>query len=382
MIVRIRPLVRRHVFTTGDEQALGVDKPTLFACLFLRNSEFTKCGHKYVGDANASLAGAKEQYFLLAEFPVGDPQCANDPGNCHRARTLYVVVEQASLVAILLKQPERVNVAEVLELDKYARECFVCGRYKFFDQVIVLLAPNPPAFQAVVQWVIEQGLVVGANIQHDGHAMRWVYARAGGIKRELSDRNAHAIGAEIAEPEYAFTVGHDNDLDILVRPISQQFPNLAMVIQRDIKTTRITIDVLKFLACLAHRRCVDNGHHLFDVVHYYAVEQRFVSILQRYQVQIAFEIRGFLADIPEHPQFLFRLGVNPRWQQSPQFQVLSLCMSEGGTFIANVIVENLNARVQCRWCLVVHGRISFISAFRKRQATTENRNFLCWIPRS
>ena len=65
--------------------------------------------------------------------------------------TLYVVVEQAGLIAILLKQPEGVDVAEVLELDQYAREYVVSSRNEFCYQVIVLLTANASALKAVVK---------------------------------------------------------------------------------------------------------------------------------------------------------------------------------------------------------------------------------------
>ena len=65
--------------------------------------------------------------------------------------------------------------------------------------------------------------------------MRWMDAGACGVQRKLADRNAHAIGAEITEPEYAFTVSHDDDLGVFVRPILQDIPDLAAIIQRDIK---------------------------------------------------------------------------------------------------------------------------------------------------
>jgi hypothetical protein len=42
-----------------------------------------------------------------------------------------------------------------------------------------------------------------------------MYAGAGRVKREFSDRNAHAVRAEIAEAKDAFAVGDDNELGLM-----------------------------------------------------------------------------------------------------------------------------------------------------------------------
>ena len=64
--------------------------------------------------------------------------------------------------------------------------------------------------------------------------------------------------------------------------------------------------MLKFLACLAHSRRVDQRHHLLDVVHHNAIEQGFVTVLQGNQVEIALEVGRLRTDIAEYTQFLLR----------------------------------------------------------------------------
>ena len=39
-------------------------------------------------------------------------------------------------------------------------------------------------------------------------------AGAGGVERQLADRDAHAVGAEIAEAEDPLAVGDDDDADV------------------------------------------------------------------------------------------------------------------------------------------------------------------------
>jgi len=47
------------------------------------------------------------------------------------------------------------------------------------------------------------------------------HAGAGRVERELADRDAHAVCAEIAESEDSSTVSHDDDTDARSRPIPQ-----------------------------------------------------------------------------------------------------------------------------------------------------------------
>ena len=54
-----------------------------------------------------------------------------------------------------------------------------------------------------------------------GSVTRRVHARARGVERELADRDAHAVGAEIAQAEDALAVGHDDGAHVGVGPVAQ-----------------------------------------------------------------------------------------------------------------------------------------------------------------
>ena len=57
-------------------------------------------------------------------------------------------------------------------------------------------------------------------------------AGAGGIERELADRNAHAVRAKVAEPQNALAVGDDDELG-LIGPVAEQFGDVATVVGAD-----------------------------------------------------------------------------------------------------------------------------------------------------
>ena len=54
-------------------------------------------------------------------------------------------------------------------------------------------------------------------------------AGAGRIERQLADRDAHAIGAEVAEAEDALAVGDDDQLG-RIRPVGQQFGDASAIV--------------------------------------------------------------------------------------------------------------------------------------------------------
>ena len=70
-----------------------------------------------------------------------------------------------------------------------------------------------------------QLLVVGADVERHRQARVRIDAGAGGVERELADRNAHAVGAEIAEAEDPLSVGDDDDADVLLRPVAEDAPD-------------------------------------------------------------------------------------------------------------------------------------------------------------
>src|SRR6478672_13483142 len=83
----------------------------------------------------------------------------------------------------------------------------------------ILFAAHAVLAQALVKRIIEQDLVVGANVEDDGQTVLRRHAGAGGVERELADGDAHAAGAKIAETEDALAVGDDDETHVLFRPV-------------------------------------------------------------------------------------------------------------------------------------------------------------------
>ena len=125
-------------------------------------------------------------------------------------------------------------------------------------------------------------------------------ASAGRIQREFADRDAHTLGAEVAKPENPLAIGNHNDPGFLVRPVLQNFPNMAAIMYGDIEAPRLAENMLELLARLAHCRRVNKRHHLFNIMHHDPVEEGFITVLQCNQVKIAFQVGRLVADIAQH----------------------------------------------------------------------------------
>ena len=232
-----------------------------------------------------------------------------------------------------MQQTEGVRVAEVFELDAGLREDFLhCGE-ELLDHLVVRGAPQALLRQPDVERILEQRLVVRADVQRDRQALRGMDARAGGVQGELADRDAHAVRAEIAEAEDALAVGDDDDADVAMGPILQDLPDAPVILEGNIQSPRATENVAVLLAPLAHRRGVDDGHHLVEVVHDHAIEQALLAVLQREQVDVLLDVARLALEVFQHSHRLFLLRGNAGRQEAAQAQRIALRLGEGRSLV-------------------------------------------------
>jgi hypothetical protein len=76
----------------------------------------------------------------------------------------------------------------------------------------------PPA---QIQRVVEQGLIVGADIEHDRERRRRVDAGAQPVQRKLANRNPHTADSEVAEAQNPFAIRDHDHLAMRARCIAQ-----------------------------------------------------------------------------------------------------------------------------------------------------------------
>ena len=119
----------------------------------------------------AAEPGAEEQETLLGKLLPGDAQGAVDAGERHAGGALDVVVEGANLIAISREDRDCVEVSEILPLDAAFRIELLNCRHKLVDKDQILFAAHALLAQTLVKWVVEQDLVVGANVEDDGQTV-------------------------------------------------------------------------------------------------------------------------------------------------------------------------------------------------------------------
>ena len=342
MLMRIAKFVLGEARPILDDQAARIHEPGAPKRLgFGRALRHHGRDHE-VGDAGRSLAGAKEQHLLVGKLAAGHTQRREQARERHRGRSLDVVVEDVYLVAIFVQQPERRVIGEILELDQHAGEGLARGGDEFVDEFVIGRAAQPLLAQADIIGIVQKVLVVGADVQHHRQAELRVDAGAGGIERELADRNAHAVGAEIAEAEDALAVGDDDELR-RIRPVAEQFGDAPAIVGADEHAARPLEDEAKPLAGEAHRRGVDQRLDFIDVVAHDAEEQRLVAVVQRVERDVFFQIVGQAAQIGQHPLDLLLHRKHMRGQEAAQPERVALRFGESGALVEQRIAQQRQA---------------------------------------
>ena len=167
-------------------------------------------------------------------------------------------------------------------------------------------------------------------------------AGAGGIERKLADRDAHAVGAEIAEAEDALAVGDHDELRRM-RPVAQQLGDAAAVVGADEEAARPLEDVAEALAGEPHGRRVDQRLDLVDVVADHAEEQRLVAVVQGVERDVFLQIVGQVAQVFQHARRLLLERQHVGRQQAAQAERIALLLGEGGALVEQRVAQHRQA---------------------------------------
>ena len=92
---------------------------------------------------------------------------------------------------------------------------------ELIDEGVKLFGRRPRLPHAEIERVVQVVLVVGAGVEIDRQQTLRRNAGAGRVQLQFSDRDADAVGAEIAKPEDAPAVGDADNPHVLLRPVAQ-----------------------------------------------------------------------------------------------------------------------------------------------------------------
>ena len=169
------------------------------------------------------------------------------------------------------------------------------------------------------------------------------HAGAGGIELQLADRDAHAVGAQVAQAEDAFAGRDADDADVLDRPVAQHVLDPALVLERHVQAVRPTEDVPELQACLADRRAVDDRQEPRRVRHQHSVEERLVGVQQLDQEDVSFQVGGLLAELLQRALDLRLFGVHRGGEKPGQAQRLALGLGKGGRLVELRVAQEVDA---------------------------------------
>ena len=254
----------------------------------LREPGVAQGRHEEVGNSLSGGPGAGENDALVAHRLAGHPEGGVHAGGRDGGRALNVVVERAQSIAKARELGQRVGLQEVFPLQNGIGVHAHHGVHEPIDELLILASTNPLVSQAEVQRVVQAVLVVGADVEHDRQRQIRGNAGAGGVERQLPDRDSHSADALVAQPEDALPVG-DDDHGRRPRMVPEDGLDLIALVERDIEAARVTVDVGVLLARFADDRRVHDRHHLVDVILDKAEEQCFVPILQAGEEGVSLE---------------------------------------------------------------------------------------------
>src|ERR1039457_5255236 len=206
---------RRHTRLQGDwssdvcssDLSLAVHAPETPACI-LFGEPLTHHGvANLAGDSDTRRTGSKDDHALVAQRRPADADGGDGSGQRDGAGALYIVVEGADAVAVLLEDAASVARREVIPLQEYSREERGHGLDVSVDESVVALSPYPGVAVPDVRRVGQQTFAVGADIEHDGDHTGRVNAARGGVNRQFADRDLNAAGPPIADSEDLLGIG-------------------------------------------------------------------------------------------------------------------------------------------------------------------------------
>src|SRR5262245_63270435 len=123
-------------------------------------------------------SGAQEQEPLVGKLLSGQAQRSEDADQDNAGGALYIVIEGADLVAIAREDGHRVEVGEILPLDAAFRVELLHGGDELVDESEIFFSADAVLAQPLIERIVEQALIVRANIENNGQAVWRREARA------------------------------------------------------------------------------------------------------------------------------------------------------------------------------------------------------------
>ncbi len=239
------------------------------------------------GNADARSTGAVDDGAAVAKFLAADTGRCMHGGSRNRPGALDIVIERRQMVAVAVQDLEGDVLVEILPLDDDLGENRACRLDELVDDGEIRIATQAVLAPPQVPGIVEQLLVVGANVEADRQGARRMNAGSDAIERQLADTDRHAADTLVTDAQYGLVVGDDHEFDVAERRrITQYLLDPTRVAGCDEHTPRPTINMgIKMRGGTDGRR-IDHGHQLLEMRAQYLVEQHLVTVLQQAEIDV------------------------------------------------------------------------------------------------
>src|SRR5580704_1563491 len=136
---------------------------------------------------------------------------------------------------------------------------------KSIDKRVILGASNSMTPPTDVDGALQPLFIVCSHVQQDRETILWMNPAQRGVKRQFSDRNAHASSPLIAQPKNSFSVADDNTLYFVVSRMTQNLRDTVPIWVAEKQSSRLSPYLAETLTAFADRRGVDQREHLFNI---------------------------------------------------------------------------------------------------------------------
>ena len=190
-----------------------------------------------------------------------------------------------------------------------------------------------------VQRVGEQVGVVRPHVEAHGQRLRGVDARDRDVERELAHGDAHPARPLVAEPQDALVVRDHHQADVVVGGMAQHLVHVALLVGVDPEAARPSEDSAVLLAGPPHRRRVDDGQELLEVLEEDAVEKDLVPVLDGGEADVALERVRLAHDVAVGAPHLLFDRSDGGGEEPLEGELPPLLEGEGGRAVVHRVVQ-------------------------------------------
>mmetsp|Transcript_85591 Transcript_85591/g.228203 ORF Transcript_85591/g.228203 Transcript_85591/m.228203 type:complete len:242 (-) Transcript_85591:105-830(-) len=217
--------------------------------------------------------------------------------------------------------------------------------HKFINHLIILRASETRLTSSEIIGVLNEVLVIGADIQgHRQHTV-WGNASASSVKCKFSDGNAHAIDAKIAKTQDAGAIGHDDHMNIVVGPVVNDGRHLSTVFAAEVHAPRTTKLMSEFLTNSANCWCVDEWRHFFDVIYENIEIQSLIATLKILQIHVLGFVVWLCLQLTHNTGPLLFNSFNCGWEKAANPQAIALEVVKSSALVEQRLVKHIHAKL-------------------------------------